>query len=294
MCGCGSVIDPAIQGKVEGTAMKHVISIAASLLAFGAAPALAADIPVKVRPVAPVVAAPAYNWSGCYVGGYIGGAWGRDVNVLEGRLQPAGVFSYNVATNPYSYRLGSSFIGGGTGGCNYQVNALVVGFEAEVGYLRLRGSVADPNSQIAAFDTQDSTRVGDWYGLATARVGVAWDRALLYVKGGAAFIRASSSVIDTCTTGGCGVLSVNATGSSRNATWALGGGIEYAVSQNWSIKGEYMCLGLRHTYGTCGLAGGAAAAGSTYCWTHSVDGVHTAKVGLNYKFDWGAPLVARY
>ena len=51
---------------------------------------------------------------------------------------------------------------------------------------------------------------------------------------------------------------------------------------------------LRHSYATCGLAGGAAAAGSNYCWTHSVDGVHTAKVGLNYKFDWGAPVIAKY
>ena len=126
--------------------MKHVISIAMSLFVFGAAPVMAADIPVKARPVAPVVAAPAYNWSGCYVGGYIGGAWGRDVSVLEGVLQPAGVFSYNVTTAPYSYRLGSSFIGGGTVGCNYQANVLVVGFEGELGYLRLRGSVADPNS----------------------------------------------------------------------------------------------------------------------------------------------------
>jgi outer membrane immunogenic protein len=262
--------------------------ICSGLLSVSGA-ALAADIPMKA-PIAAPVMAPAFSWSGCYVGGYAGGAWGRNVNVAEGTALPGGTFPAGTAYNapnsaPYSYQLGSSFIGGGTAGCNYQMSSFVVGLEGELGYLRLRGSAIDPNSvPLFGSDTTDSTRVGDWYGLVTARAGVTWDRALLYLKGGAAFIRSNSLVVDTCSTGPCGSALISASGnSSNNVTWAAGGGLEYALSQNWSVKGEYMYIALRQSYATCG-AGGGTAAGSTFCWTQTLDGVHTAKFGVNYRF----------
>lgn len=251
--------------------------------------ALAADIPMKA-PIAAPVMAPAFSWSGCYIGGYAGGAWSRNVNVVEGTAQPGGTFPVGTpysAPNgaPYSYQLGSSFIGGGTAGCNNQASAFVIGLEGELGYLRLRGSAIDPNSvALYGSDTADSTRIGDWYGLATARAGVTWDRALLYLKGGAAFVRSNSQVIDACSTAPCGTGLISASGSSsNNVTWAAGGGLEYALSQNWSVKGEYMYIALRQSYATCGVGGGTAA-GSTFCWTHTLDGVHTAKFGVNYRF----------
>lgn len=252
--------------------------------------ASAADIPMRAPMAAPVIA-PAFSWSGCYVGGYAGGAWGRNVNVTEGTALPGGPFAAGTAYNapngaPYSYQLNSNFIAGGTLGCNYQMSAFVVGLEGELGYLRLRGSAIDPNG-VAFYgsDTTDSTRVGDWYGLVTARAGVTWDRALLYLKGGAAFIRSNSTVIDTCATAPCGsgLISASGSSSSNNVTWAGGGGLEYALSQNWSVKGEYMYIALRETYSTCGVGGGTAT-GSTFCWTHSLSGVHTAKFGVNYRF----------
>ena len=50
--------------------MKNVLSTAIGLLAISAVPAVAADLPVKARPVVPVVTA--YNWTGCYIGGNVG------------------------------------------------------------------------------------------------------------------------------------------------------------------------------------------------------------------------------
>ena len=75
--------------------------------------------------------------------------------------------------------------------------------------------------------------------------------------------------------------------------WTAGGGLEFALGQNWSIKGEYMYIDTRDTFAVCG-AGAGTAAGSTFCWNHNTPGIHTAKVGVNYRFNWAAPLVASY
>ena len=134
--------------------------------------------------------------------------------------------------------------------------------------------------------------MGDWYGMITGRVGIAWDRTLLYVKGGGAYVERSAQVLDTCIVAPCGPSTINATGSSDQFTWTAGGGIEFALSQNWTIKAEYMYIDTRDTITSCGAAGGALA-GSTYCWNHELPGLHTAKIGLNYKFG-GGPIMARY
>lgn len=113
----------------------------------------------------------------------------------------------------------------------------------------------------------------------------------MYGKGGVGFANVNSSVIDTCAVGGCGPGLLVATGSANQAFWVAGGGVEYAFNPAWSIKGEYLFLGLHKTYAVCGPGAGTAA-GSTFCGNHSVDGIHTFKVGVNYHFS--SPVVAKY
>jgi hypothetical protein len=65
-------------------------------------------------------------------------------------------------------------------------------------------------------------------------------------------------------------------------TWTVGGGIEWAIYNNWSIKGEYMFIGSGHGLTTCGFAAdpnGAAVAGGQFCFNHAFPGIHTAKFG---------------
>jgi len=246
---------------------------------------------------APVLAAPiaTYNWTGCYVGGYVGGAaQSRSIRSVDpsatGGAFSAGTF-YNSpfanATNGglFGYDLDSSMIGGGTVGCNWQgASNWVVGIEGEGGYMRLSGSVIDPYSaDLRGGDTRDSTRIGDWYASVAGRVGYAWDRVLVYGKGGVGFANINSTVIDTCNTGACGPGLLTATHSSNQAFWVAGGGVEYAFNPGWSIKGEYLFLGIDKTYAVCG-PGAASAAGSTFCSSHNIEGIHTFKVGLNYRF----------
>jgi outer membrane immunogenic protein len=286
-----------------GAVMKKLFLASVAVIALAIGPASAADLSAKrVYKAPPVVApVPVLSWTGCYVGGFVGGAWGGRVNATE----PVAVTGpgplgtpYNFFSGfPYSYDLDGSFIGGGTIGCNYQWpgSIWVTGIEGEVGYINLKNTVVDPNSiQFNGSDTHDTTKIGNAYGVVAGRFGVALSPAwLLYAKGGVAFVNVSSSLIDSCVTFPCGPGTINASGSKEMTTWALGGGIEYALINGWSIKGEYLFLGLDQSFTICGAAGGVAH--GIFCGPRTLDGVHTAKLGLNYRFNWGkAPVVARY
>lgn len=106
--------------------------------------ASAADMPMKA-PMAPAPA-PAYNWSGFYIGGYLGGASTGSATTSDLCLTTSAAAcaasnrgTYNGVT-PLTYGLGSSVIGGGTIGYNWQIpgSVFVLGLENEIGYQRLR------------------------------------------------------------------------------------------------------------------------------------------------------------
>jgi outer membrane immunogenic protein len=267
---------------------KFVLATTATLCL--AVPVMAADMPVKAPPPPAV-----FSWTGCYLGGYVGAAWGRHVDTADprstGGVFPAGTF-YNAPTansgngGLYSYDLNDNPIFGGTFGCNWQSDRWVWGLEAEGGYLRLRGDAIDPYSvALSAGDTHDDARIGNWYAALTGRFGVAFDRVLIYAKGGVGFTHLKAHTIDACNTGTCGGGLLFASESKDEAFWVAGGGVEWAFSGNWSLKGEYLYLAVDSTISACG-AGAAAAAGSTFCADHDFKGVHTAKIGLNYRFGW--------
>jgi outer membrane immunogenic protein len=262
--------------------MNRSLAIAATLLGLASAPAFAADLPVKARPMVPV-AASYYNWTGCYLGGYVGGAAGaRDVQARD-------LNGYN-GPDAWNYKLDSTVIGGGTLGCNYQTGQFVFGIEGEGGYMKLRGSALDPLSPFLPLDTLASTKVGDWYGMITGRAGVAFDRTLFYAKGGVAFVNTQTSVIDSTLQPVIGNTITATSANQTRAAWTAGGGIEYALSDAWSVKGEYMYIGLRQSNSDCG---NATIGGGRFCWSQDLPGIHTAKFGINYHFGAG-PVVARY
>lgn len=278
--------------------MRFVALAMTTALTCAAGSALAADMRMPTK--APVAAvAQVYNWTGIYVGGFIGGAVAdRNVAATEAVAQPGGVFAAGTAYNfpaaaPYGYGLTPSVIGGLTIGYNWQMpgSNFVVGLEGEGGYINLRNRVTNPNSAIFGNDTTDSTRIGSAYGVIAGRLGLAWDRALIYGKGGVAIIGKHADVTDACNVGTCGAGLLTANRDITKVTWALGGGVEWAIAREWSVKAEYLYLATGETFSVCG-PGAAAAAGSTFCSTHTDPGVHTGKFGVNYHFN--APVVARY
>jgi outer membrane immunogenic protein len=284
----------------------------AALAAIGSA--AAADLPVKMRLKAPPMV-PAFSWTGCYIGGYAGGAWSESDGAVftdqgQNGLGPANrtrtppFLSYSggstaarlVPPHSWSDDLGGSFIGGGTLGCNWQpvASPFVLGLEGEAGYMHLSGQAFDPSTIVSTQTTLDvlgSAKVGDWYGMVTGRLGYARDRTLLYVKGGAAFVPTRASVLDACqnTAAGCGNWLISTSGSNTATTWTVGGGIEWAFAPSWSVKGEYMfiALGDHNGFQTCGAVtapSGNTVAGGPFCFNNAFSGIHTAKIGLNYRF----------
>ncbi|RAI33312.1 outer membrane protein [Rhodoplanes serenus] len=254
--------------------MKKVLLASAAILAM-AGVASAADMRMPVKAPPPVIA-PVFSWTGCYIGGYVGGAWADKDAVAYEEYVAGGLPTYS-----YGYKYDSSFIGGGTLGCNWQPvgSPFVLGLEGEVGYMSLKGAAYDPTF-LPAFAPLSAAKIGDWYGMITGRLGYSWDRAMIYVKGGAAFVDVETSVLVP----GFTVAST----SETVATWTVGGGIEWAFDMNWSIKAEYMYIGLDKTYTNVVLT-----APTTY-YDQDISGIHTAKVGLNYRFGGGAPVMARY
>jgi outer membrane immunogenic protein len=251
---------------------------------------------VKAPPPPP----PIFNWTGFYIGGFVGAA-GADRDAWAGEpVTAAGAF-YNGTGLNTSYGLGTSFIGGGTIGYNWQQpgSNFVLGIEGEAGYLHLHGSRQDINAfnaGLALPDSIDSTRIGDAYGVIAGRAGWTNNRALFYVKGGVAFVANAYSFNDSCIgpapTPGCGPGALITRHSDTQVTYAVGAGVEYAFNNNWSVKGEYLYLGTQKTYSQSGVITAGGGTGTLEANSNSDPGVHTGKIGVNYRF--GGPIVAKY
>jgi outer membrane immunogenic protein len=247
-------------------------------------PAAAADMRMPMK-AAPMIA-PAFNWSGFYIGGFVGGA-GADRNAVSSEpcAGPTCVSLFTVGglVTPNSYSLGNSFIGGGTAGYNWQTpgSQWVFGLEGEVGYLHLQNTVRDINAPPPGLSPGgfDSTKIGDVYGVIAGRLGYSVDQVLFYAKGGVAFVEKSYDYTTTV-----GVQTANLSNSHTQTTWAAGGGVEWAFARNWSVKGEYLYIDTRETYDGAGVGVGGFIAGAALANTHTDPGVHTGKLGINYRF----------
>jgi outer membrane immunogenic protein len=251
--------------------MKNVLYAGISLVALlGAGAAGAADLPSRI-PTAPAAVPVPFTWTGFYVGGHTGVAVGR---TTTSNTSPFGGFDAGV---PVSYDANPvGIFGGGQLGYNWQSGMWVLGLEGDVGYLGMRETVDTlPDNQIAV-------KYG-WYGTITGRVGIASDRLLTYVKGGAAVASITNSAGDFD-----GFLLDPTQSTETKKTrwgWTVGTGFEFALSPAWSVKAEYL-------YMDFGKHRSANLAGDTF---EHKNQVHTAKIGLNYRFGgYQAPLMARY
>jgi outer membrane immunogenic protein len=109
---------------------------------------------------------------------------------------------------------------------------------------------------------------------------------LFYGKRGFALSTIESTILDA---GGLGP----GTGKKDIFGWAWGGGLEYVFNPRWSIKAEYLWLGLNHSVGVCGVAPASVGVGDTFCSNTTTQAVQTFKVGFNYLLEVG-PVYDRY
>jgi outer membrane immunogenic protein len=216
---------------------------------------LAADLSVPPAPasVAPVVSASAaiYNWTGFYLGADLGAG-----------------FAHSSWSDPFSgardkFNTGAGFLGGGEIGANYQWKMLVVGVEGDFNWTGLNGGSSDSIGDSISTNTQ-------WTSTITGRVGAAFDRLLVYGKGGVAFARDQSSFTD---------LAGNSASSNLTRTgWTAGLGLEYGITRNWSAKIEYDYL----AFGSQPL-NFTTATPTTFSSSGRLD-VQEIKAGVNFRF----------
>ena len=235
------------------------LSLAIAALAALAAPAFGADLGPRSYAKAPAYAAPIYAWTGFYVGGHLGGA-------LSGGNNFGG-----LVLSDYEARL----LGGVQAGADWQfAPSFVVGVEGQYSWTGKNNL----NAIFPAGFVYNNNQRG--LGSIAGRVGYAAGPALFYVKGGYAY----SDNRETLTFGGIPVaftLEANHTNG-----WTVGGGVEYMFMPNLSAKAEYQ-------YYDFGNSRFLAPAPLVPFGTFHND-EHTLKVGVNYRFNFASPVVARY
>ncbi len=221
----------------------NILALAPAIVLWGAA-AQAADLSVApIYKAPPMVAAPAYNWSGFYLGANAGGAWSTS--------------SWNSvgSTN------GSGGLAGGTAGVNWQTGRAVFGVEGDIDWANVKGTNTSATCPVGC------TTQNDWLSTVRGRAGYAFDRVLPYLTGGLAVgdIKASTPGFAGATT--------------TNAGWTAGGGLEFALSNNWTAKAEYLHVDLGNM--NCGFNCGGAASNNVSMREDVVRG------GLNFRFGGG-------
>jgi outer membrane immunogenic protein len=181
---------------------------------MAALPAAAADLPQRPVYKAPIVA-PAFNWTGFYLGVYGGYAFGTgDTDGFNGGMA------------------------GGTIGYNWQAlgSPWVFGLEGDGGWTNYGDSVSVTAGGVTATVSSEAKAMATF----RARVGYAWDRTMLYATGGGAWMRNELSA--SVAVAGVGAAGISDT--QNHFGYAVGAGIEHAFLPNWSAKVEYLYLGL--------------------------------------------------
>jgi outer membrane immunogenic protein len=265
--------------------------------------ASAADLPAKAPPPPP---APIYNWTGFYLGASVGGGWGhQDLNYATN--DPATAFTLLVVPDfltSQSFNM-SGALGGFQLGYNYQIDRhWLLGIETDFNWTDIKGSTSSP--VFVARDLLTSSEKIKWFGTVRARLGVLpVDSLLAFVTGGFAYgnversgnygVRGFGATLGTGNAGfgfdcvntnpsGAPFTCFNGSSSDTEAGWTLGGGLEYAIWQKWTVKVEYLYVRLEGKTVTefAPVVPGFLQSSYNANFSHTIFNV--AHAGLNYRF----------
>lgn len=274
--------------------MKKLILSAAIVPLFSFA-AYAADLPnTKGPPTFAPPPPPVFSWTGFYAGLNAGFDWANDPISLT----PGGLWNtaFDAGNSPFIAANGSptlhpsGFAGGGQIGFNYQIQNFVLGIEGDIDYTDLHSSLTTGTLTAPLFGEtfvfQSAVR-SNWLSTVRARLGFTpFDRLLVYGTGGLAL--GQFTFTNGYLFGPAPLVSVGT--STRTAVgWTVGGGVEYALTPNWTVKGEYLYADLGHgsSFTTAETFGGVANGYTSYHQARLTENL--ARIGINYKFDMFAP-----
>jgi outer membrane immunogenic protein len=250
---------------------RSVVIVAATALL--ATSAVAADLPRKAPAYAPPPLPPPFSWTGFYGGIHAG--WGftsdSDATVTN---NIAGVFD-TIALSQNS----NGVVGGIQVGYNWQFAPnWVVGIEGDFSGTGIQDTTVAALTLGGALGPAGSTHLAErdvkWLASIRGRLGYAADRWLFYVTGGGAWAGTDFTVGPNLP-GTFGL----ATGSDTISGWTAGGGVEYAFTNNWTGRVEYLFYDLGDT--NIANVGLVAPNIATTTWENQF---HVVRLGVNYKF----------
>jgi len=256
----------------------------------------AADLPRRtVAPVAPIVSVPVFTWTGFYVGVNAGYGFGGNNDEQTSYFIPGGIVGPtggNLTINNFRSDDREGFVGGAQIGYNIQFGAFVAGVEADLQYADLGGRNADrlgvgtftytgttffgPAGRLNSVVTNDLASL-EYFGTVRARLGFAFDRVLVYGTGGFAFGGMDRS------NNFCGAFRSCDNGDT-SVGYAVGGGVEYAFTNNLTFKLEGLYVNLGDN-GRDAAASFDTTTGVLFLEDRKRDmDFGLVRVGLNYKF----------
>jgi len=221
------------------------------------------------------------TWTGFYVGGDVGGLWSSNTATWTPLPSPLafGAFGQSRSNG------GSSFVGGLHAGYNWQfVPTWVAGIEGDWSWTKASGSF----SQIWALDPPPGTLTGsftnmnsslDWVSSLRARLGYLFFHNLLaYGTGGVAW----SKIDYAANNSNGGAYTTSAAVSRTQAGYTVGGGLEWAMTNNLLLRGEYLFYHFNSGPSVIAQSVAFPTFPSGYSWSST--NVSVARVGMSYKF----------
>jgi outer membrane immunogenic protein len=243
--------------------MKKMLS-AALFVAATSVSANAADLAYKAAPVAQSV----YNWTGFYLGGTAGGGIANSDHTSPDFSLPDAKFNEAFGTV------------GLTAGYNWQFGHTVLGIEGDYNWANV-----DKTKNLLLDDNIDgdfaSTRFRmSEFATLRARAGLALDRTLFYATAGAAFAHIRNTTTFSDTESG-----ITAASEDKWKTGlAVGAGVEFALTQNWTLKGEYMLMQFQNSDAELVNPTNGLSCNTANCRMNYSESVQVARIGVNYKF----------
>jgi opacity protein-like surface antigen len=212
---------------------KLLLANFAALATIMAGSAQAADLPIAKAP--PPV--PRFSWTGCYLGGHIGGGWAKkDITDPVQLVQDSPVFlgaGSTVGVTTVSPSPNGVVIGGQIG-CDYQfASNFVIGVEGAASGSTMRSTrnaflpLGNPDIALVKATT-------DFLPSLTARIGYAFDTVLVYARGGGALAGDKYEVSGTFIGA-----PYDFKGNDNRYGWIVGGGVDWAFDPHWSVNFEY-------------------------------------------------------
>jgi outer membrane immunogenic protein len=253
--------------------MKKLFLATTALVAFTVA-ASAADLPLRSAPSPIVAAVPVFTWTGFYVGVQAGYAWSEDEAQLFVGGVPVGLGTFGVSTDIDS----DGFVGGVHAGFNYQIGSFVVGIEGDLEGAGIDGDLTIASPLAPGYSATSSSEI-NFQGSLRARLGVAFDRALIYATGGLAFANLENTYTATLPAGN--ILGVAAGSYTQKFDdtewgWTIGAGVEYAFTDNLTARVEYRYTQFENVDNN--FAGFDAS-------IEQEPEFHTVRLGVSYKFN---------